>query len=192
MTAAQEVPSTIHRDYVAEMLDKINAGFAVESDLPLNAMMVAKRIVIELEETDPDLLRGWLHLQAEDILRRYVGLVQGSERAHNRAVSGRRAFQEAREAHENGDSEPLMAHTTWLSTMYVVDDSYTRRPLGECTAVDLRYVSGRYETTARRASFEAVFFNMLADKVGDDKVGDVYSEEEIAHFRTTIDSMFNG
>lgn len=188
----QSKPEQVYRDYAAEMLDKITAGFAVESDLPINAAVVAKRVIAELEATDPDLLQGWLRLQAEDTLRRYAGLVQSAERSHNRAVSGRRAFQEAREAHENGDSEPLRAHTTWLSTMFVVDDSYTRRALGECTAVDLRYVSGRYETTARRASFEALFFKMLADKVGDDKVGDVYSEEEIAHFRTTIDSMFNG
>jgi hypothetical protein len=193
MTAAREVSSSVmHRDYAVEMLDKVTSTFATPSDGPMSAMIVAKRVVAELEAKDPDLLRGWLKLNAEDILRRYVGLVQGSERSHNRAISGRRAFAEARDAHETGDSEPLRAHTTWLQTMFTVDDKYSRLALGDCTATELRYVSGRYEQTARSASFEAVFFGQLAEKVGDKKVSQVYSEKEIAAFRSTIDSMFNG
>jgi hypothetical protein len=193
MTTAHEVtPTMIRRDYATEMLDKVNETFAAAADGPVSAAVVAKRIVAQLEDADPDLLRGWLRLNAEDLLRRYIGIVQGSERSHNRAVSGRRAFAEAREAHEAGDSEPLQAHTTWLSSMFVVDDKYSRLPLGDCTATELRYVSSRYEQTARSASFEAVFFKMLAEKVGDQKVSDVYTEDEIAEFRSDIDSMFNG
>lgn len=193
MTTAHEVtPTVTDRDYAAEMLDKINGAFAAAADGPMSAIAVAKRIVAQLDATDPDLLLGWLRLNAEDLLRRYVGLVQGSERAHNRAVSGRRAFAEAQESHEAGDSKPLQRHTTWLSSMFVVDDKYSRLPLGDCTATELRYVSSRYEQTAKSASFEAVFFGQLAEKVGDQKVSDVYTEDEIAAFRNTIDSMFNG
>jgi hypothetical protein len=187
----QTSPTVVHRDYATEMLDRINSAFAAASE-PVSAMVVAKRIVAQLEDTDPDLLQGWLRLNAEDLLRRYAGLVQSSERSHNRAVSGRRAFADAREAHEAGDSEPLQKHTTWLSSMFVVDDRYSRLALGDCTATELRYVSSRYEHTARSASFEAVFFGQLAEKVGDQKVSEVYTEDEIAAFRNTIDSMFNG
>lgn len=176
------------RDYAQEMDELVAKAFAGHD--PIRAATVAKQLVNELEEKDPELLDGWLRLRAEDLLRRQIGLMQSSQRSHNRAVAGRKAFAEAREAFEQGNPEPMARHMDWLSTYFVVDNTFTRKKLGDCTGKDLSFVAKGYETRARTARFEAQFFEQLAQKVGDDLVSDHYTEEQIVKFRESLASFY--
>lgn len=49
-----------------------------------------------------------------------------------------------------------------LSSVYVVDETYTRRAVGDMTADDLLFVAASYTKQARKLTLEAAFFKELA------------------------------
>lgn len=167
------------RDYAADM----NAWMVqAVKRLPPNAGIVARQIVAELRRKDPDLLDGWLRLQAEDSLRRELQHLVTPPRkrriasASAPAHSASRNFREAALALKAGDGEPLQGV---LQRSYQVDGTTMR--LGSMTAPHLRSVAQGFARSADRARMEAAFLEALANKCEQAKatVGDLYDEQTI-------------
>lgn len=159
------------REYVAEMRALLDSEANGDP-----APVVAERVVGRLRTTDPDLLAGWLDVQAVSLVRDAVGYIDRSGRARARATSARSVFADDA---ERGDV------SGWLSTRYVLDDG--RRPtLAEMTAGDLRFVAGQYDAEAKAAKTEAAFMRSIAKRVGSGVVADVFTEEQIDALRRSL------
>lgn len=167
------------RDFAAEMRAVIDAE---TSHGPYVSRQVAREIVEKLGVNDPELLEGWLHAQAEQLVWAAINTVDRSTRASARYSASRSAFAAAAVEHEEGDSTAL-GH--FLAARYVVEDG-SRRELATLTKADLLFVADRYDDRAKANAFEAAFFRALAKKVRTGAVGDHFSEERIAELRRSL------
>jgi hypothetical protein len=89
-------------------------------------------------------------------------------------VSGAVHLQRGEAAAEDGDYEPL----SHFAVVYAIDDENTRRPVGEMTGADHRFVAGRYKASAASDLMLAAFHEKVAKKVGSRRTADVFSEEQ--------------
>lgn len=159
-------------DFVAEMRAVIDEATGVG---PYVSRVVAAEIVEKLRESNPDLLSGWLDLQAEQLVWREINDRDRSFRAQARATASRRRFGDAVDAAEGGDSEPLRR----LLDMPFVIASGERVPLAVMTGVDCGFVADGYQRSARRAQMHAALLRALERRVGTDRVEDHYTEEQL-------------
>lgn len=167
------------RDYIAEMralIDKEAAGEYVSG-------LVAAEVVGKLRANDPDLLAGWLDIQAVSLLHQAINNRDRSRRTAARIAAPRSVFASAAAAHEGGDPAPLRG---LLDTHYVVNPEDLRKPLASMTANDLRYVAGRYHERAEDALMEEAFFMALSKKVGKGTVGEHFTEEQVWEMRKSL------
>lgn len=145
---------------------------------------LAERIVTDLRNKNPRLLREWLNLRAADLLWRDINAQDGRRRSYNRRISTRDAFHDAARMAEGGDSSKL---TTWLETRWTIEDG-TRIALANLRRADLEYVAGECGIRSQQAKMQEAFMRALADRVGDRVVGDVFTEEEIAKLWMSLSS----
>lgn len=177
---------TSARNYAQEMNQQVQ--LAVATSKTYTATALAHDIARKLRRTDPDLLRGWLELQAEDILREHISRQSRSQRAHNRRVSDRKAFGNAVGKYaEGGDPKVL---TTWLDCTYTVDESNTKMTLGDMTAEQLDFAAKHHQKLADTNAFEARFLSALASKVGESTVSDLFTEEQLIEIRKGLQKFF--
>jgi hypothetical protein len=170
---------TATRNYAAEMNGLIQ--LAVATKKTYTAVGLAHDIIRRIRRTDPDLLRGWLELQAEEILREHISRQSRSQRAHNRRVSDRQAFGKAVDKYaESGDTTTL---TSWLDCSYTVDESNTKMTLADMTSTELDFASSYHQKLADTNAFEAAFLAALARKVGESTVGELYTEAQLVEMR---------
>lgn len=148
---------------------------------------LAHEIVNWLREHDPELLRGWLDVQAADLLRQYIGTMTRSERSHQRVKAGRKAFGDAVDRHAAGDPTAL---TDFLSQPYLIDESNARLPLGKMNRNQLDFAANDYQRRADTNAFEAQFLRALGKKVGDGTVEDFFTEEKICKMRNSLSRLF--
>jgi hypothetical protein len=167
------------RDYATDMRAVIDAE---TGDGPYVSRTVAVQIVEKLTATDVDLLSGWLHFQAEQLLWQAINDRDRSTRAHARATASRSVFRDASAAHDAGDSTSLRG---FLDVPYVVEDG-SRVRLADLMAADLRFVAESYDTTARKNAMNATFMRALAKKVSKGKVSDHFTNEAIADLWRSI------
>ncbi len=169
------------RDYAAEMRAVIDSE---TGSGPYVSRVVAAQIVEKLSVTDPDLLNGWLHAQAEQLVWQAINDRDRSLRAHARTATGRAAFAVASAAHDCGDSSSLRG---FLEAPYVVEDG-TRRRLADLRADDLLFVAAGYEAAARKNAMHAVFMRALAKKVGAGRVADHFTNDSLADLWRSLGS----
>ena len=167
------------RDYTADMRVVIDAE---TSHGQYVSRVVAREIVEKLTVNDPDLLTGWLHGHAEELIWGQINTIDRSVRASARYKS-RSAFASAAAEHAEGDSTAL-GH--FLTARYVIEDG-TRCALADLTAADLNFVAESYESRAKQNAFEAAFMRALAKKVRKGTVADHFTEAKIAELRRSIE-----
>lgn len=161
------------RNYAAEMRALIDAETAGG---PYVSAQVAERIVEKLTATDPDLLSGWLHAQAVQFVRMSINARDCSQRTHARLTASRSVFRNAADAAEGGDTEAL---STWLTTVYVIEDG-SRVRLAEMRKPELLFVADDYGRRAADALLQEAFLRALAKKVGSKQVSDVFDEDKLS------------
>lgn len=161
------------RDFIAEMRAIIDAETASG---PYVSPLVAEHIVEKLRANDPDLLDGWLHVQAVSFVRHAINLRDCSKRTHARTATRRGVFAKAVEEHEAGNSEPLVV---WLNVPFPMEDG-SRKPLADLTSADLKFVAAAYEHRANENAMTAAFMRKLAAKVGKGTVGEKFTDEQLA------------
>lgn len=161
------------RDHLGEMRDLIDrACSGAEGYLPA---AVAEKLVWDLRETDPGLLAGWLDRMAVQVVREMINRIDSSRRGA--ALYSRRhsAFRAAVVAHEGGAPDALqrLLDSPWLCA------DGARRPLGRMRRPDLLHASGAYLDRAVQNRALGLFLGVLARRVGDGRVEDHYSEEQV-------------
>lgn len=73
----------------------------------------------------------------------------------------------------------------FMNTVYVVEDG-SRVRLSEMRQPDLIYAADGYRRRAQDAMMQQAFLRALARKVGDDKVSDHFSEDELMELWVSI------
>lgn len=169
----------MERNYAAEMRALIDQE---TSHGPYISASIAEKIVEKLSVNDPQLLDGWLHAQAVQLIRHAINLRDGSMRAHARVTASRGVFADAAKQAEAGNLEPL---TKFLDTRYVVEGGIRVR-LGDMREPQLVYVADAYRRRAQDAMLQQAFLRALARKVGNGKVEDHFTEDEIAKLWRSI------
>lgn len=167
------------RNYASDMRAVIDEA---TSHGPYVSAVIAEQVVEKLRANDPDLLHGWLDLQAVQFVRLAINARDCSQRSHARMTAGRSVFRDAAAAAEAGDPEPLGA---FLKTVYVVEDG-SRVRLSEMTKPDLLFVAEAYAQRAAESLLQEAFLRAVAKKVGGRKVSDVFSEDKLNHLWRSI------
>jgi hypothetical protein len=171
--------TTIGRDYASELRALLDAE---TSHGTYSSRQVAAHIVAKLTATDPELLDGWLHAQAEQFVWQAINDRDRSRRAHARHQARPAAFGKATEAHQAGDRAAL---TSFLTMPFAVADGL-RKPLAAMTAPDLTYVADGYEQRAVENKMTAAFLRAVAKKVGDSTVADHFTEPDLARLWASL------
>ena len=154
-----------NRDYVGEMramVDQLASGTYFPP-------MIAHKIVNELRMKDPELLEGWLFLQAADMIRLSINQRDRSRRSSARHTLPRSVFGDiTKEADRTGDTARL---ERWLDSPLSLS-SGARMQLREMRSEHLADVSRQYQTRAETQGLMAVFLDALAQEVGTGTVAD--------------------
>ena len=184
------------RDYIAEM-DAVIAE-VTEGGGWVPAVVAAK-LHARLLENDPDLLDGWLHVMAIQMLRRMIGLRQSHERTVARRRAGARAFASAAQefADADGEEETEAAGARLLGLFRVtheVDDKNTQKRAFEMTGPEHLFVAeNTYQRTANTHLMIAAFHRAVAKKIGSRRTDEVLTEERYeAMYRSIVRSPRNG
>lgn len=162
------------RDYVAEMDARIAAA---TGESGWAAPVVAAKMHAALLETDPDLLNGWLHAMAVDVLRMAVGSRSRAQRTVARRRAASRIFgAAAAEAEETGNTIPLLG---LFAVVHVIDADNTRKLAADMTGPEHLFVAeNTYQQSANQALMLAAFHRAVAKKVGERKTSDVFSAQQ--------------
>jgi hypothetical protein len=169
----------VERDFLAEMR-RIIDEMAVGS---YSAPQLAQSIIGKLDVNDPELLNGWLDANAVALLTQIINARDRSQRTRARLQHKASVFGDDAKAFEAGDTKRIIP---WLTVHYALKDNI-RKPLAELTADDLRFVAKRYDDSAKISRFEAIFFEKMAERVGNKTVAEVYSDQEIINLRKLLE-----
>jgi len=167
------------RDFNAEMRAIIERETSRGSYI---SRIVASEIVGKLIHDDPELLHGWLMLDAERALTDVINTRDRSARTRARYQASREQFAVASEAHEKGDSTAIAG---WLALRYTALDG-TRKMLGDLRRDDLNHLADNYDNQLRRLRFEAAFLRALAGKVKNGTVAEHFTNEQISKLRNSL------
>lgn len=161
-----------NRDYVGEMRRRVDELAEGKYYPPL----VAHKIVNDLRTEDPDLLSGWLLLQAETMVRQSINDRDRSLRSSARLRPQSVFAEDVQHAERTGDTSRL---ERWLHAPFSLSTG-ARVALGDMSHDELVDVGQRYQTRANTDAMTASFLTALARAVGDGKVRDKFSEQDLA------------
>jgi len=167
----------MERDYLAEMQTVIDAETAKPGYV---APLLARDIVEKLRANDPELLAGWLDLQAVDILREVINRQDRSARARTAFGATRAAFRQVAEDAAAADTPDGARRVVadWLERRETLADG-RHIPLGDMRGPDCRARAGYYADQERAYRMRRIFFETLAAKIGDDRVRDHFTSAQL-------------
>lgn len=142
----------------------------IEDRDPGSAAIAAQKLLAHVREVEPSALTEWLDDRAEPIVTDWIA----SKWNYRRAASRDRKAEKLREAMD------------LLHALYVVDENYTRRRLGEMRAEDLLFAASEHERDAKAALFEASFLRAIAKQLDGKRVRDVFTAEELHALRERL------
>ena len=175
------------RGYIAEMAAAIEAATAGSGWV---AAIVAQKLHASLLENDPDLLDGWLHMVAPDVLRQAITLRARQRNGAARRGAKVRDFAEAaRDVEDADDGEREAAGIRLLSlfeSIHTVDDSDTRKRACDMTGPEHRFVADAYRERAKPHLMLAAFHSAVAKKVGKRLTSDVFTAEQYEQMYLSI------
>jgi hypothetical protein len=147
-----------------------------------SASLIADQLLVRLQNRDPDLLAGWLMLNAHSILTQHISKTLANKRQTARRVGKVGRFATATERYERGDRSAL-------DDVYVTTENQIRRRLGALTAVDCKYIADSYTKRGNALLFESVVFAALARKIPDGlTLEEALTEEEYIELRHALES----
>jgi len=177
------------RDFIAEMDARITEATAGSGWV---AAVVAQKMYGQLLESDPDLLEGWLHAIATQMLRRVIGLRTHQERTVARRRAGARSFADAAAdfemaASEDGRQEAAVRLIGMFGEPHVIDADGTQKRAADMTGPEHLFVAeNTYQRTANRALMLGAFHRAVAGKVGVRRTADVLTEVQYAQMYRSI------
>lgn len=167
-------------DQIREILDMFTPN-----DQPYRPPELAQRVVAYLKRHDPNLLSEWLDLHAVNLVRDMINHRDRSARAHARATSGRRVFQNILEEYQLTGNRKVI--TNWLDTVYQVADG-SKKHLREMGSSDLKYAARDYEISEIENGLMKQFLRALGNRITSDgeTVEDYYTEEQLREMWNSI------
>lgn len=163
-------PETLTRDYLAAMAELIEKRIPKGDFIPA---IEGDKLYEWLEKNDPDLYIGW----AWEIGRVLLG------EEFRRRMQKKRALTTENARH---GGQRRITKAFW-DMSYEVNAEHTQRPLKNMTKDDLLYAAESYSKRAFANELQAEFLRVIAKKVGNKTVEEVYTEEQI---RKMYDSVF--
>lgn len=162
---------------------------AVERYIPdggdFTSREIAEKALAWLQEHAPTDLLAWQDELAISQLREMASHILSARRREARVVMRQEAFASTLTLVRGGENP--------LKTVYVVNDSNTRRAVGDMTAQDLLFVAQSYMKRANQARLEGFFFKELAKRVPDGQtVKDVLDSEEYGRLYRSITAQEEG
>lgn len=151
-----------------EWLERVEGDFV--------AQVEAQKFVAWAHEHRGAELLDYLVEAAPSIFTNLIARRDTAARTRARLVADSVRFREAVEAGEID---------TWQIS-YVIDDSDTRRRLGDMTGADHRFVAAQYTTESNRQKLFAAFHVAVAKKVGARRTADVFTEEQYLALQASI------
>jgi hypothetical protein len=151
---------------------------------PYNRRQLAGEIVDKLRVNDPELLFGWLDLQAATLLYETIRSISRSQRSYTTRNHHRRLFGEAAdefEAEQRGETTGKNSRAKiqdFLAVRYVRPDGKEER-FGKLTGPDVHCLADGYERREKENAFWKVLMRVIAKKIGDDAVEDHYDNEQL-------------
>jgi hypothetical protein len=135
---------------------------AITDGMPTyNAALAAVQLKDKLLQDDPDLLNGWLEEQSVFFLKEAFRARDASTRAHARKQAAPAAFSKDAKKFAAGSATAMDG---WLQASFVSDDKETRKPLGDMTAEEVRYVAAHYDNRAKANALQAAFLLAVAKR----------------------------
>lgn len=170
---------SLSRDFNAEMRAIVDSETA---DGPYVSAIIADRIVGKLSIADPELLDGWLNLNAVGFVRDLINRRDAGRRTRARFDARRQDFSSAAGRFAAGDNAAM---ASFLSAVHVVSDG-SRKRLADLTASDLEHVANSYERQAKHTTMAAAFLRALQRRIGNETVGDVFSEADLGQMWRSV------
>lgn len=168
----------MERDFLSDMAKKITDAIPDEGEF--KAMDVAEKVLLEVEQHDPELLTGWLKAQALSIISNQVTMRRGYLVRQATRQKPTKFQEAAKKFEETGEEEPLSVFT---QTIAVSSDNLVRR-VGRLTKADCTWISDQRTKAAKTLAFEGAFYAAVAKKIPDGKVlEDVMTEVEFLQLR---------
>lgn len=131
--------------------------------------VAAQKFVAMMQRDHPAELAEWMTTHAIQ----FVTAALTTQETRSRAIAFRRAGAAAfHEAFEQGELRVF-------AMPFVIDDGYTRRPLGQMTGRDCQYVADNYDARANVELARAAFMRALAVRAGERTVAEVMPEAEV-------------
>ena len=163
------------RNYVQEM-DRLLARLINDRD-SFVLREIANEALTWCQENDPELLEGWLALQAEDMLWHMLTKRQAGERAKATRVNNHAVFQGALEsAEQGGDKRAAKSYLSMLDARYACNPQHEHKKYGLMTREEVNYVANTYARLENRSKLRRMFHEAVAAGLGEgETVGDKFT-----------------
>jgi hypothetical protein len=174
------------RDYLGEMHAKITALTQGSDWIPAR---VAQDLFTQLLDTDPDLLNGWITERVVHFLHEEITQQTRKRNGHARSRAAR--FGKAAKNYEDAvtEEERIIAgeNLSLFFAEHAVDAKNTRKQALEMTGTEHLYVATTtYRVKGNRLLMLAAFHEAIAERIGDQRTGDVLTEEQYIALFTSI------
>lgn len=161
------------RDYVREM----DALFAkIIDDRPSYVLRdVAAEARQWCQDNDPDLLLGWLGMQAEDLLWQVLARREAGQRARSSTANKHAVFQAALSSAGSSDKTAATEYLSMLDTRFACNVRQERKKYGQMTKEEVMFVAETYARLEKRSKLKRLFHEAVANGLGEDEtVGDKF------------------
>ena len=161
------------RDYVREM----DALFAkIIDDRPSYVLRdVAAEARQWCQDNDPDLLLGWLGMQAEDLLWQSLTRREAGQRARASTANKHAVFQAALDSASGPDKAAARDYLSMLDTRFACNINQERKKYGQMTKEEVMFVASTYARLENRSRLKRLFHEAVAGGLGEGEiVGDKF------------------
>jgi hypothetical protein len=173
------------RDYAGEMDAVLTQFTSPEESYVLRD--VAAKVMAWCEENDPDLLEGWLKLQAQDMIFHTLSRIEQSTRHKSERGTKHAVFAAALASAANGDYAPAKEQLSILDARYAVGPKSDRKKYRSMTKTEVLAVAGNYGRMEKHSKLRRMFHEMVAEHlVEGEVVGDKFTATQLYNIQREL------
>lgn len=152
----------------------------IENGSDYIAEVEGQKFVEFMRAEHPAELDEWLTTHAAAFVSKHFAKRDRMARARAIQREPQRSFSEAVQASAEG------AGVGVFDKFLVINDDAVRRPIGEMTGVDHKFVARSYKNTGNRSLLLAAFHGAISNKLGKRRTADVFTEEQYLAMREQV------
>lgn len=139
---------------------------------------VAAKVMAWCQENDPELLNGWLELQAQDMLWHTLTRREQNDRLRTQRATKHAVFANALRSAANGDYEPAKEQLSILDARYACNPGRERKKYRSMTKEEVLHVAGNYGRVESHSRLRRIFHETVARSLEEGEVvGDRFTAE---------------